>query len=332
MSAGSRAGVVGAGAWGTALATVAARAGMDVTLLARRREVVESINSARRHHPDRPAGGPLPAGIVASDDPADLAGVDLLILAAPAQSTRAVMTNLASRLPAGLPALIAAKGLEIGSGKFMSTVAAEASPGIVPFILSGPSFAADVMIGKPTAVALAGADLAAASDLARRLSVSAFRIYSSADMTGVQLGGAVKNVLAIACGIAQGRGLGDSARAALTARAFAELIRLGRAMGALPETLTGLSGLGDLVLTCSSLQSRNFSFGVALGKGGKPSELTAGPKTIEGVATADALATIIAANDLDLPICRAVHAILFEGLDVDAAVEALLTRPLRPEN
>ena len=269
---------------------------------------------------------------MASDDPTDLAGVDLLILATPAQSTRAVMTNLASRLPAGLPALIAAKGLEIGSGKFMSTVAAEACPGIVPFILSGPSFAADVMVGKPTAVALAGADLAAASDLARRLSVSAFRIYSSSDMTGVQLGGAVKNVLAIACGIAQGRGLGDSARAALTARAFAELIRLGRAMGALPETLTGLSGLGDLVLTCSSLQSRNFSFGVALGKGGEPSELAAGPKTIEGVATAEALATIIAANDLDLPICRAVHAILFEGLDVDAAVEALLTRPLRPEN
>ena len=331
MRAGSKVGVVGAGAWGTALATVAARAGMDVKLLARRREVVASINSGRPH-PDRPSDARLSSRIVASDDAADLAGVDLLILATPAQSTRAVITDVASHLPAGLPVLIAAKGLEIGSGKFMSAVVAEASPGVVPFILSGPSFAADVMIGKPTAVALAGDDLAAASDLARRLSVSSFRIYSSADITGVQLGGAVKNVLAIACGIAQGRGLGDSARAALTARAFAELIRLGRAMGASPETLTGLSGLGDLVLTCSSLQSRNFSFGVAIGKGGKLSDLIAGPKTVEGVATAEALATIVAANDLDLPICRAVHAILFEGLDVDAAVEALLTRPLRPEN
>ncbi|HKQ94219.1 MAG TPA: NAD(P)H-dependent glycerol-3-phosphate dehydrogenase [Aestuariivirgaceae bacterium] len=331
MTGASTIGIVGAGAWGTALAAIATRAGLGVTLVSRRPQVVESINT-HRHHPDHAAGVLLPPGVAASERLADASGADLLLLATPAQSVRGVMAELAGRTRAGLPVLIAAKGLEIGSGKFMSAVAAEASPGIVPFVLSGPSFAADVMAGKPTAVALAGSDLDAASAIARRLSVSAFRIYSSSDMAGVQLGGAVKNVLAIACGIAEGRGLGDSARAALTARAFAELIRLGRSMGALPETLTGLSGLGDLVLTCSSLQSRNFSFGIALGRGARPSELAAGPQTVEGVTTAKALATLIAANDLDLPICRAVHSILFEGLDVDAAVEALLTRPLRPEN
>ena len=230
----------------------------------------------------------------------------------------------------GTPVIACAKGIERGSHKFMTEVIAEAAPGATPAILSGPSFAADVARGLPTAVTLAAGDEATAAALARALGSPTFRLYHSTDMRGVEIGGAAKNVLAIAAGIVVGRGLGASAAAALTTRGFAELSRFGQALGARPETLTGLAGLGDLILTCSSPQSRNFSLGIALGQG-KPDALR-GDKLAEGAATAPALVEMAKEKNVDMPIAAAVAAVLDGRLSVDQATESLLTRPLRAEH
>jgi glycerol-3-phosphate dehydrogenase (NAD(P)+) len=243
---------------------------------------------------------------------------------------RAVCTALAQVLTAPTPLIACAKGIEHGTHKFMTEIIAECAAVAIPAILSGPSFAADVARGLPTAVTLAAADGKLAGDLAQAIASASFRPYHSTDVRGVEIGGATKNVLAIAAGIVTGRGLGASAAAALTTRGFAELVRFGKAYGAKPETMTGLSGLGDLILTCSSPQSRNFSFGVALGKGEKLDGAAHG-KLAEGAFTAPVLLEMAREKNVDMPISAAVAAVLTEKLSVDAAIESLLTRPIKSE-
>jgi len=319
--------VVGAGAWGTALANVAARAGRDVILFARDEAAAAEI-AARRQSPRLP-GVTLDPTITVTGRAADLAGRGIVLLAVPAQALRAALTPLAA-IGDDAVMVACAKGIERSSGRFMTEVIAEVAPGATPAILSGPSFADDVARGLPTAVTLAAAreDLAAA--LCQALGSPTFRPYHTTDVRGVEIGGAAKNVLAIAAGIVAGRKLGASALAALTTRGFAELVRFGRACGARSETLAGLSGLGDLILTCSSPQSRNFSFGVALGQGKSPAEAGAG-KLAEGAFTAEVLLEVARARGVDMPISEAVAAILDGKHDIDTAITALLARPFKAE-
>ena len=318
-------GVIGAGAWGTALAGVAARAGHRVTLWARSPAHAGGINE-RRANPAYLPGFALPPGITATSSPADLGGANLVLIATPAQAVRETLARFAGLFPAGTAAVICAKGIERGSRRLMSEVVAKALPEATALVLSGPSFARDVALDLPTAVTLAAPTLEEAARLAESLSLPSFRIYASDDVLGVQLGGAVKNVLAIACGISDGRGLGDSARAALTTRAFAELARFGRAMGARPETLTGLSGLGDLILTCASPQSRNFAYGLALGRRDSPAG-----GTVEGVATAAAVCDMAQELGVDMPISAAVRRIVEGRTEIDEELARLLARPLKAE-
>jgi len=240
------------------------------------------------------------------------------------------VTALAPHLRDGVALVACAKGIEHGTHKFMTEIIAECAPKAIPAILSGPSFAADVARGLPTAVTIAATDAATAADLAQALNAGTFRPYHSNDVRGVEIGGAIKNVLAIAAGIVTGRGLGASASAALTTRGFAELVRFGKACGAKTETMMGLSGLGDLILTCSTPQSRNFSCGVALGKGEKPDTATHG-KLAEGVFTAPVLLEMAREKNVEMPISSAVAAMLSGKMSVDAAIESLLTRPLKSE-
>ncbi|MEA2987174.1 MAG: glycerol-3-phosphate dehydrogenase [Alphaproteobacteria bacterium] len=318
--------VFGAGAWGSALANLAAQAGHAVTLWARDPAKAAAIEQSRQN--PRLPGTRLDERVEVTGSFADAASADAILLVVPAQALRLVASRL-NKLD-GTPVIACAKGIERGSLKFMTEVIAEAAPNAAPAILSGPSFAADVARGLPTAVTLAARDEATASTLAHALGSPTFRLYHSTDMRGVEIGGAAKNVLAIAAGIVVGRGLGPSAAAALTTRGFAELSRLGQALGARPETLTGLAGLGDLILTCSSPQSRNFSLGIALGQG-KPEALR-GDKLAEGAATAPALVELAKENNIDMPIAAAVAAVLDGQLSVDRAIESLLTRPLRAEH
>ncbi len=325
-------GVIGAGAWGSALAIVAARAGHPVRLWARDQQAATAIAGARENAAKLP-GIALPDGITPTASAGDLAQCDTVLLATPAQSLRAVMGGFSGHLAPGTRAVITAKGIEQKTSRFLTEVLADVAPHLEPLVLSGPSFAADVARGLPTAVTLAARSLEAARPVAEALSLPTFRPYLSDDLMGVQIGGAVKNVLAIACGIVAGRGLGDSARAALIARAFAELTRFGRALGARSETLMGLSGLGDLVLTCSSPQSRNHSFGLALGQGRSVAEAQAGQRGIsEGAFTAAAVASIAAARGIDMPIAMAVLDILDGRASVDSVIERLLQRPLKAED
>jgi len=249
-------------------------------------------------------------------------------LAVPSQQMRAAAATIAPSLRQGTPVIACAKGIERGTRRFMTEVIAEAAPAALPAILSGPSFAADVARGLPAAVTLAAGDEAVATALARALGSATLRPYHSTDVRGVEIGGAAKNVLAIAAGIVAGRGLGASAAAALVTRGFAELFRFGRAFGARPETLTGLSGLGDVILTCSSAQSRNYSYGMAVGRG-DPAQ--AGGVLAEGIFTAPVLLEMAKEKGVDMPIASAVADILAGRASVDAAVEALLTRPFRSE-
>jgi glycerol-3-phosphate dehydrogenase (NAD(P)+) len=320
--------VVGAGAWGTALANVLTRAGRQVTLVARDRPSAEAIAQSRQS--PRLPGIRIADAVAVVDVGIALGAQDAILLAIPSQQTGETARRLAPWLGAGLPVIACAKGIERGTHRFMTEVIADCLPGALPGILSGPSFAAEVARGLPTAVTLATRDVSIAAALARAFSSASFRPYHSEDVRGVEIGGAAKNVLAIAAGIVVGRGLGANAAAALTTRGFAELFRFGRAFGAQPETLTGLSGLGDLILSCSSRQSRNFSLGIALGEGRTPAEATQG-QLAEGEFTAVALVDMADQKAVDMPIATAVAATLDGRLTVDEAIENLLTRPLKAE-
>jgi glycerol-3-phosphate dehydrogenase (NAD(P)+) len=327
----STAGVIGAGAWGTALAQVCLRAGLKTTLWARESEVAEAIN-ATRSNPLFLPGITLDEGITAVTDLAATAGADLILAVVPAQHMRAMLTQLAPRLRPGQPVVLCAKGIEQGSLKLMAEVLAEVAPGALPAVLSGPSFAGEVARGLPTAVTLACPDVELGEALARAIATPSFRPYWTRDLVGAEAGGAVKNVLAIACGIVEGRGLGRSAHAALVTRGFAELTRLAVALGAEAPTLAGLCGLGDLVLTCSSSQSRNMSLGLALGRGESLADALAGKLSVaEGVASAPAVRALAQKLDVDTPICEAVAALLAGERDLDEAIAGLMTRPLRTE-
>ena len=317
--------VIGAGAWGTALADVARRAGRDVVLYARDAAHAAHIASAREN--PRLPGVRLAAEITVTTELALMARADIILIATPAQHLRGAANALAPHLRNGSPVIACAKGIEHGTHKFMTEVIAEAAPDATPAILSGPSFADDVARGLPTAVTLAAKDEILASALVQALGSSTFRPYHTSDVRGVEIGGAAKNVLAIAAGIVAGRNLGASALAALTTRGFSELARLGRACGARGETLAGLSGLGDLILSCSSPQSRNFALGIALGRG----EAAPAGKLAEGAFTAPVLAELAASQNVDMPVSNAVAAILSGKITIDAAIEGLLTRPFKAE-
>ena len=321
--------VVGAGAWGSALANAIMRTGRDVTLCARDSAGAAAI-TARRESPKLP-GITLDARLRIEAASADPGRYDAILLAVPSQYLRAAAAIIAPALAKGTPVIACAKGIERGTRKFMTEVIAESAPAALPAILSGPSFASDVARGLPTAVTLAASDEATAAALARAFGSAAFRPYHTTDVRGVEIGGAAKNVLTIAAGIVSGRGLGASAAAALTTRGFAELFRFGRAFDARPETLTGLSGLGDLILTCSSPQSRNFSLGVALGKGDTPAAAQGRGKLAEGVFTAPVLVDLATVQGIEMPIASAIADILAERTSVDDAIENLLTRPFRAE-
>ena len=317
--------VIGAGAWGTALAGVAARAGRDVVLYARSPASAAEI-AATRANP-KLSGTRLDASVKVTDDIALAATADIILVATPAQNLREAVTALAPHLAKAKPVIACAKGIERGTHKFMTEVIAEAAPDASPAILSGPSFADDVARGLPTAVTLAAGDETLASALVQALGSSTFRPYHTSDVRGVEIGGAAKNVLAIAAGIVVGRKLGASAQAALTTRGFSELARLGRACGARSETMSGLSGLGDLILTCSSPQSRNFALGMALGRGERPPR----DKLAEGEFTAPVLIELAASQDVDMPVSNAVAAILSGAVTIDAAIQSLLTSPFKAE-
>jgi glycerol-3-phosphate dehydrogenase (NAD(P)+) len=324
-------GIIGGGAWGTALAQTLCLAGRPTRLWAREAEVVAEINDRHANSQFLP-NVPLDAGLVATRDLADIAAQDVVLMVAPTQHVRAVAAALAAHLPRGKPVVICAKGLEQATGKLLGQVLVETLPQTTLAVLSGPSFAAEVARGLPAALTLAAADEALGQSLATALGGRRLRIYWSGDVVGVQLGGAVKNVLAIAAGIVEGRGLGDSAHAALVTRGFAELRRFGDALGARAETLMGLSGLGDLLLTCGSPQSRNMSLGRALGQGQELQAVLGIRRSVaEGVYTAAAVVRVAAAKGIDMPICRAVHAIVEGQVGIDAAIEALLSRPQRAE-
>lgn len=314
--------IIGAGAWGTALANAAARAGRDVTIYAR-----DAGNMSATRESKRLPGLRLEQNIRVTDDLSLSAQADAILLVTPAQSLRAAATALAPHLAKAAPVVVCAKGIERGTHKFMTEIVSEAAPKAIPAILSGPSFAGDVARGLPTAVTLAAHDEAVAVALVHALGSATFRPYHTIDVRGVEIGGAAKNVLAIAAGIVVGKQLGASALAALTTRGFAELMRFGLACGAKAETLAGLSGLGDLILTCSSAQSRNFSFGVALGRGEKPSREILS----EGEFTAPVLIEMANEKNIDMPVANAVAAVLGGALTVNEAIETLLTRPFKAE-
>lgn len=327
----SRIGIVGGGAWGTALAMTARRAGRAVTLWAREAEVVAEINRDHRNSTFLP-GHALDPAIRASGALADLASSDTVLLVTPAQHTRAVSAELHAFLPAEAPVIVCAKGIETDTGALMPAAVQAAMPGRAVAMLSGPTFAEEVARGLPTAITLACADAERGRALAAALATATFRPYWSDDVVGAALGGAVKNVLAIACGIADGRRLGDNARAAVLTRGFAEMARLGLAMGAKIETMAGLAGLGDLTLTCNGPLSRNRSLGVAVGEGARASEfLSARSSVAEGFYTAPVVAKVAQRHGVEMPICTAVAQVLHHGADVEATIRALLARPLRGE-
>src|SRR3984885_15205570 len=310
--------IIGAGAWGTALAALAARAGRDVVLCARSPAAAAEI-AATRINP-KLSGMTLGPGIKVTDDIGLAARSDIILIATPAQNLRAAVTALAPHLAKAKPLIACAKGIERGTHKFMTEVIAATAPDATPAILSGPGFAQDVARGLPTAVTLAAKDEQLAAALVQALGSATFRPYHTTDIRGVEIGGAAKNVLAIAAGIVVGKKFGASAQAALTTRGFSELVRLGRACGARSETMAGLSGLGDLILSCSSPQSRNFALGLALGCGEQP----ASGKLAEGAFTAPVLIELAASQNVDMPVSNAVAAILSGAVTIDEAIERLL--------
>ena len=326
-----RIGIVGGGAWGTALAVTARRAGREIVLWAREAEVVTAVNQ-RHENPLFLPGIVVDPAIAATGDVAAAVSADAVLLVVPAQHLRAVAGAIAPTLRPGAAVVICAKGVEEASGALMSEVAAAALPGARLAILSGPTFAGEVARGLPTAVTLATVDQALGGALIAALGTRSFRPYLSADVVGAEIGGAVKNVLAIACGIVAGRRLGDNARAALITRGLAEMVRLAQAKGGRAETLMGLSGLGDLTLTCTALQSRNHSLGFALGEGTALDEILARRRSVaEGVSSAAAVTALARRLGVDMPIVAAVDAILHHGADIDGSIASLLARPFRGE-
>lgn len=321
--------VVGGGAWGTAMAQVAASEGRDTLLWALEDEVVSAVNKIHEN-PLYLKGIALSPAIRATNRFADLEGADAWILVTPAQHMRAVMKRLPCR---GVPLVLCSKGIEESSGKMLHDVAHEVCPDSPVAVLSGPTFAHEVAAGLPTALTLACADAALGEALRDRIALPTFRTYLTDDVVGAEVGGAVKNVLAIATGVAEGRGLGLNARAALIARGFAEMTRFGLSLGARRETLSGLSGLGDLVLTCSSTSSRNFSLGKAMGEGRAPADLLANRKTVaEGAHTAPVLRRVAESHGVDMPIVCAVDDLLTGAKAIEAVLEDMLSRPPRIES
>ena len=324
-------GIVGAGAWGTALAITSRRAGRDVLIWAYEPETLAGINREHRNDIYLP-GVKLDPAIEATARLNEVANCDLLLMVTPAQHVRKIVGELAPYLRPKQPLVLCSKGIEQATGKLTSQVVVAVAPGSQIAVLSGPSFAAEVARGLPAAVTLATAEEALGRALSYALSHPPFRCYWSDDVIGAEIGGAVKNVYAIAAGIVAGKKLGASAHAALVTRGFAEMVRFGAALGARRETLTGLSGLGDLVLTCGNAQSRNMSLGIELGQGSNLKEVLGKRLTVtEGVYTASALVELAAARGIDMPIAQAVHAVISGLATVDEAIEALLSRPLRSE-
>ena len=325
-------GIVGGGAWGTALAQAMCRAGRDVVLWAREQDVVAAINARHVNETFLP-GVALDPSVRATGILADAAACDALLLVSPAQHVRSIAKDLRPFLRKGQPVVMCAKGIEQASGKMMGDVLAAELPDVTEAVLSGPSFAADVARGLPAALTVACADERVGRALAEQLGGPAFRLYWTNDIVGVELGGALKNVLAIAAGIVDGKGLGASAHAALVTRGFAEMRRLGAALGARPETLIGLSGLGDLILTCGSPQSRNMSLGRALGRGETLAQALAGKVSVsEGVYTATAVRRLAAEKGVEMPICSAVCDVVEGRASVDEAIVELMQRPIKAED
>ena len=322
-------GIIGAGAWGTALAVSLDRAGMGVWLWGRDADHISSLTQTRENQAHLP-GIPLAADIRPTALLAEVAQADALILAAPAQSLRAIMRDLAPLLPSGQPLIIAAKGIEAASGLLLSEIAAQELPHVIPAILTGPTFAEEVARNLPSVITLAIADDRLGRALVQAMGTATFRPYLSGDLIGAQVGGAVKNVLAIACGIVEGRGLGDNARAALITRGLAELTRFAAAKGGHMQTMMGPAGLGDLVLTASSAQSRNYSLGFDLGRGIALDQALARSRGVtEGVWTAGIVVKTASALGLDVPLSAAVDSVINGGQSLDKAIRGLLARPFR---
>jgi glycerol-3-phosphate dehydrogenase (NAD(P)+) len=325
-------GIVGGGAFGTALAETLCRAGRDVVLWARNTAVVNEITASRTNTGYLP-GVPLSASLRATTDIAIAASRSVVLLVTPVQQSRVVMAAMRPHLRPGTPVILCSKGIEQASGNRLADVLAEELPCAIPAVMSGPSFAHDVVRGLPVALTIATADKALGESLSTAIGYRYFRLYWSDDLIGVQIGGAVKNVLAIAAGILDGKGLGASAHAALVTRGFVELRRFAQVQGARSETLMGLSGLGDLLLTCGSAQSRNMSLGRALGQGTPLADILGTRKSVsEGVFTASAATALAAKLGIEMPVSEAVAAIVTGQLSVDAAIAGLLARPFKPED
>ena len=321
--------VLGGGAWGTALAQAAAMAGRQVTLVLRNQAQADALNATHVNEAALPGQVLLP-NVTATIEPIP---ADIFILAVPAQATRTLLTSLDAKLLAGRPVVLSAKGLETGTLARQSEILNDMAPNAVGYALSGPSFAADVAAGRPTAVTLAGDDASATSDLATALAGPSFRPYAADDRIGVEIAGSLKNVYALACGAVEGANLGASARSALIARGYAEMARMVHALGGSAHTLTGLAGLGDLTLTCTSVQSRNYQFGMALGAGRRTADILAGgAKLAEGVATAPVAAALAKSLDVDAPLIDAVDAFVAGRADIATIVAGLMSRPLKREH
>ncbi len=326
-------GIIGAGAWGTALAQCLANGGRDVTLWAREPEVVSAVNEKHENEIFLP-GIPLSHSIKATESISRMAACDTLLVVTPAQHVRSTLESIKGDLAEGKPVVICAKGVEIKTGLLMSQVAAEEVPNATIAVLTGPTFASEIARGMPSAVTIAAKDKDVAQEIRDGLASKSLRPYITDDVLGAQIGGAVKNVIAIACGVVYGRGMGESARAALMTRGLAEMGRLASAMGAKKETLMGMCGVGDLVLTCTSMQSRNYSLGVMLGQGKSLQDIMnerQGKAVTEGVHTAAAMLTMAQKHAVDMPICEAVHHCVAEGRPIDDVMADVLERPLRQE-
>jgi glycerol-3-phosphate dehydrogenase (NAD(P)+) len=324
-------GVVGSGAWGTALAQSMALPDRKVIMWAREPEVIESINNLHENTMFL-AGNPLHHNIFATNDLNEMASCETVLLVTPAQFVRATLESLKDILTPDIPVVICAKGIEISTGKLLTEVAQEVAPNLTIAVLSGPTFAIDIVRGLPCAVTVSAQSAEIADSISQRIKSRNLRPYVSSDLIGTQIGGAVKNVIAIACGIITGRALGENAKAALMTRGLAEMARLTIALGGRSESLMGMCGVGDLVLTCSSMTSRNFSLGFALGEGKSLEEIMAGRVSIaEGVYTAKAMQVLAQRLQIEMPICEAVNRCVTGEWTIDQAINDLLNRPIRPE-